>query len=131
MFQCVTSYINLILFDHARPICNLPVFLSVLRSLQSHHPCAALIWLTLLHHYERKQIRRRLKQPLLSQWQALFSFTLLNSLLMSIPVPRPTPDCSPFLGLRMAMTGKRKQRTRQELGKVGRELKEMKPAELL
>lgn len=133
MFQRVTSYINLILFDHARPICNLPVFSSVLRSLlqSQRHPCAALILFTLLHHSEGKQIRRRLKQPVLSRWQTPVSFSLLNSQLMSIPVPRPTPDCSPFLGLRMAMTGKREQRTRQELGKVGGELEEMKPAELL
>lgn len=50
---------------------------------------------------------------------------------MSTPVPAPTPDCSPLLGLRMAVTGKREQRTRQELGKMGRELEEMKPAGLL
>lgn len=44
MFQRVTSYINFIIFNHARPIHILPVFLSVLRSLlqPQHHPCTEL-----------------------------------------------------------------------------------------
>lgn len=50
---------------------------------------------------------------------------------MSIPAPAPTPDCSPSLGLRMAVTGKKEHWTRQELVKLGRELEEMKPTELL
>lgn len=50
---------------------------------------------------------------------------------MSVPASAPTPDCSPFLGLRMAMAGKREQSTRQELGKMGRELEEIKPVKLL
>lgn len=62
---------------------------------------------------------KRIKQPVLSQWQTLFSFTLLISPLMSIPAP--TPACSPFLGSSMAMTGKRGQRTRQGLGEMGRD----------
>lgn len=133
MFQHVTSYINLILFNYARPIHNLPVFLSVqiTSSITTSSMYSIKIVFTLLHHHERKQIMKSLKQSVLSQWQTPFSFILLNIPLMSTPVPAPTPDCSPLLGLRMAVTGKREQRTRQELGKMGRELGEMKPAELL
>lgn len=71
---------------------------------------------------------KRIKQPVLSLANSVLIYPLIIPLMST---PAPTPACSPFLGSRMAMTGKRGQRTRQGPGEMGRELEEMKPAEIL
>lgn len=81
MFQPVTSHTNLILFNHARFIHNLPVFLSVqiTSSITPPSMYSIKILFTLLHHHERKQIMKRLKQPTLSQWQTVFHLPSLTA----------------------------------------------------